>query len=166
MYDHIRNVLPSIIKEINLKIRACEENIAQLGDPVPIDNKQKLEQIWNDVSIFIEKFKSNVRGEFEEIRQAGKEEKEEKILAAAQISILFNDLFKEYLSGYQASKTYSDKEMAKVINMYMGNTLPGFINVDCFMALVSPIMEKVRPPAEELLDQVALILKNTGLFFI
>ena len=99
MYDHIRNVLPSIIKEINLKIRACEENIAQLGDPVPIDNKQKLEQIWNDVSIFIEKFKSNVRGEFEEIRQPGKEEKEEKILASAQISILFNDLFKEYLSG-------------------------------------------------------------------
>lgn len=28
MYDHIRNVLPSIIKEINHKIKSCEENIA------------------------------------------------------------------------------------------------------------------------------------------
>lgn len=50
--------------------------------------------------------------------------------------------------------------------MYMGNTMPGFISVDCFMALISPLMEKLRAPVEELLDQVGLILKNTGLFFI
>ena len=65
---------------------------------------------------------------------------------------MFNDLFKEYLQNYKASNSYSDNEIGKIINMYMGNTMPGFINVDCFMALVSPLMERLRGPIEDLLE--------------
>lgn len=35
MYDHIRNVLPSILGEINHKIKNCEQNIKKLGEPIP-----------------------------------------------------------------------------------------------------------------------------------
>jgi len=28
--------------------------------------------------------------------------------------------------------------------MYTGNTLPGFVSVDCFVALVSPLLEDTR----------------------
>ena len=48
----------------------------------------------------------------------------------------------------------------------MGNTMPGFISVDCFMALVSPLMEKLRTPIEELLEQIYQIIKNTGVYYI
>ncbi len=34
------------------------------------------------------------------------------------------------------------------------------------MALVSPLMEKLRTPVEDLIDQVFQIIKNTGLFYI
>ena len=39
MYDHIKNVLPSILREINHKIKNCEGNLKKLGEPIPVDNK-------------------------------------------------------------------------------------------------------------------------------
>ncbi len=30
--------------------------------------------------------------------------------------------------------------------------MPGFVSVDCFMALLSPLMEKLRPTVEDLLE--------------
>lgn len=38
--------------------------------------------------------------------------------------------------------------------MYTGNTLPGFLSQDCFIALMSPLLEEMRQPAIELLDKV------------
>lgn len=35
MYNHIKNVLPSILKEINNKIKNCESNLKKLGEPIP-----------------------------------------------------------------------------------------------------------------------------------
>ncbi len=67
MYDHIKNVLPSILREINHKIKNCEANIKKLGEPIPEDNKQKLDAIWRDISVFYDKFKSNVKGEYLEV---------------------------------------------------------------------------------------------------
>ena len=42
--------------------------------------------------------------------------------------------------------------MVRIINMYMGNTMPGFVSVDCFTALMSPVMEKLRPTVDDLLE--------------
>lgn len=77
-----------------------------------------------------------------------------KILASAQINILFNDLYKPYLYNYKASKKYRDKDINKIVRMYTGNTLPGFVSIDCFIALVSPLLENMRKPANELLEKV------------
>lgn len=118
------------------------------------------------MSIFIDKFKSNVKGEFSENYWLGETRPEDQILAAAQISILFNDLFKEYLCNYKASKEYSNSQMQKILDMYMGNTMPGYVSIDCFMALVCPLMEKLRPLAEDLLDQVYQILKQIGIYYL
>lgn len=51
-----------------------------------------------------------------------------KILASAQISILFNNLYKDYLFNYKASRKYKDNQIAKIVRMYTGNTLPGFVS--------------------------------------
>ena len=56
--------------------------------------------------------------------------------------------------------------MQKILDMYMGNTMPGYVSIDCFMALVCPLMEKLRPQAEDLLDQVYQILKQIGIFYL
>lgn len=161
MYKHMKNVLPSILKEINHKIKNCEANLSKLGDPIPEDNKEKLDSIWREISVFYDKFKSNIKGEF--IESYSKIEKQKlKILASAQIYILFNNLYKTYINKYRASMSYSDREMNKIISMYSGNTLPGFVSMDCYVALVSPLLEKLRLPALELLEKVFQILRSTG----
>jgi GTP-binding protein EngB required for normal cell division len=162
MYDHIKTVLPSILKEINYKIKNCEDNMKKLGEPIPIDNKKKLDAIWRDISVFYDKFKSNVKGEYLEIYQKQENKEKMKILASAQIFILFNDLYKNYLHNYKASNKYKDNEINKIVGMYTGNTLPGFVSIDCFVALMSPLLENIRIPAMQLVDKVYQILKSTG----
>lgn len=161
MYRHMKNVLPSILKEINHKIKNCESNLAKLGDPIPDDNKEKLDAIWREISVFYDKFKSNIKGEF--IETYSKVDKQKiKILASAQIYILFNNLYKDLMNKYRASMVYSDREMNKIISMYSGNTLPGFVSMDCYVALLSPLLEKLRGPAVELLEKVFQILRSIG----
>ena len=157
----MKNVLPSILKEINHKIKNCESNLAKLGEPIPDDNKEKLDAIWREISVFYDKFKSNIKGEF--IETYSKVEKNKmKILASAQIYILFNNLYKDMMNKYRASMVYSDREMNKIISMYSGNTLPGFVSMDCYVALISPLLEKLRGPAVDLLEKVFQILRSVG----
>jgi GTP-binding protein EngB required for normal cell division len=161
MYDHMKNVLPSILREINHKIKNCEANISKLGTPIPEDSKEKLDAIWRDISVFYEKFKSNIKGEFTD-DPSNSENNKVKVLASAQISILFNNLYKNYLNRFNASIQYRDADIDRIVGMYTGNTLPGFLSVDCFIALLSPLLEKLRMPAIELLEKIYLILKTVG----
>lgn len=161
MYDHMKNVLPSIFKEIDLKIRNIEANLEKLGVPIPEDNKEKLDAIWRDVSLFYDKFKTNIKGEHVETYSKDGPEKM-KVLASAQISILFNNLYKNYLQSFRASQNYRDSEIEKIVGMYSGNTLPGFVSIDCFIALLSPLLDKLRKPALDLLEKVYAILKIVG----
>lgn len=57
---------------------------------------------------------------------------------------MFNNLYKHYLYNYKASARYKDKDISKIVRMYTGNTLPGFVSIDCFVALVSPLLESMR----------------------
>lgn len=83
MYDHIKNVLPSILKEINHKIKNCEDNVKKLGEPIPLDNKEKLDAIWRDISSFYDKFKTNIKGEYLELYSSDQKDQKMKILASA-----------------------------------------------------------------------------------
>lgn len=64
MYSHMKNVLPSIVSEINHKIKNCESNLLKLGTPVPIDTKEKLDKIWREIIFFYQRFKADVKGDF------------------------------------------------------------------------------------------------------
>ena len=160
MYDHIRRVLPTIMKEIEFKISSTEKNIANLGVPIPSDHKEKLDQIWREISLFYDKFKANVKGEYVEVFR--KSDKQEGVLASAQINLLYNDLYKSYMLNIKYSSAHSDSDIAKIVDMYSGNTIPGFIRVDCFIALLSPLVENLRAPALELLEKVYMLLKTIG----
>ncbi len=42
MFYHIKNILPLIIKEINVKIRECEDKLKDLGPPMPREKHEKM----------------------------------------------------------------------------------------------------------------------------
>lgn len=160
MYDHMRRVLPKIMKEIEFKISSTEKNIASLGTPIPEDHREKLDQIWREISLFYDKFKAHVKGEYAEVFTQS--QKGEAVLASAQINILFNNLYKTQLLKIKYSDVFSDSEIIKTVDMYSGNTLPGFVRVDCFIALLNPLLEGLRAPALDLIDKVYMILKTVG----
>ena len=163
MYSHMKNVLPSIVREINMKIKNCEANIAKLGTPIPVDNKEKLDSIWKEISLFYEKLKGDLKGDY--IHTNGSEFLENttmRVLASAQINILFNKLYNNYMQSYKASVVYKDSEIEKTVAMYSGNTLPGYVSVDSFLALMNPLLEKIRGPSNDLLDNIHSIIKSTG----
>lgn len=66
------------------------------------------------------------------------------------------------MNKYSASLHYKDADIERIVEMYSGNTLPGFLSVDCFIALLNPLLEKLRTPALELLEKIYAILKLTG----
>ena len=66
MYTHIRRTLPQIVAEIDEKIYDCETNLTELGNPMPMDEKEKLKMLWEMISAFSEKFKSSILSTYNE----------------------------------------------------------------------------------------------------
>ena len=165
MHFHIRNVLPSIIKEIEEKIQNCTENLENLGEPIPQDNKEKLDQMWRDISRFFNKFKAQIKGvySFDGLGNTLHISKKKKnVLAASKIQIIFANLYKAFMQNYKISKKYTKKHILTTVKMYKGNTLPGFVSVDCFTALCSPLLEELREPAFTTLTKIYNIIKTVG----
>lgn len=65
LFHHIRMHLPKIIKEIDEKIRDCEDRLKELGTSLPIDNKEKIHFLWNKVTDFTENFKNEIKGKYD-----------------------------------------------------------------------------------------------------
>ena len=166
MHMHIKNVLPSIVKEINLKMKHCQDNLASLGEPIPTDNKDKLDQMWRDISRFYTRFKAQIRGAyaFDGLGSLLMDAKAKKkgVLAASKIHIIFSNLYKKFMQNYKVSRRYKDRDILKTVKMYKGNTLPGFVSMDVFIALCSPLLEDLRQPALDTLDKVYNIIKAVG----
>jgi len=64
-FNHIRKSLPEVLKEINLKIKDCEDRLKFLGTPLPKNQKEKLHMLWNLITAFCENFKNSIRGKYD-----------------------------------------------------------------------------------------------------
>lgn len=81
--------------------------------------------------------------------------------AGAKIRLLFQDLYEEYAEmNYQALKKFNDAEIQQVIQKYQAITIPGFLPVDAFYALLNPELRKLQSPALECLDHTYGILEE------
>ena len=69
--------------------------------------------------------------------------------------MIFNDLYADILKpSHQASNKYTDKQIREAINTHQGDNLPGFLSAGAFMSLMMPLMEKLRDPAADCLNEV------------
>ena len=50
LFKIIRKNLPEIIKSINENIKKSEEELALLGEPMPVDESGKLSLLWSNYS--------------------------------------------------------------------------------------------------------------------
>lgn len=53
MFFHIKKNLPMIIKDIRLKTKQLEDDLAELGEPMPSRSEEKMQLLWQMVTDFI-----------------------------------------------------------------------------------------------------------------
>ena len=156
LFTHIKNYLPQIVKEINIKRRDVEERLRELGPPLPKESTEKMQLLWNMVTEFCTNFKNTIGG-----RYITQQEKATKgVSGGARIKHYYYKIYKEFIGGYSATESYSDVEIERAIKIHEGYSMPGFPSVDVFIYLLQPQLSQLREPAMECLQDVYLYLEN------
>jgi len=156
LFGHIRNTLPEIAKEIQNKIKECEERLRDLGDPLPSTSKEKMQLIWNMITDFVENFKNNLRGKFDAKRNT---KVTQELSGGAKIKLMFQELYQD-LNNRKATENLRDEDIHKAIVLHQGDSIPGFPSFDSFLYLMAPMLKRLRDPALELLNNVHVYLET------
>lgn len=156
LFGHIRATLPEIVKEIQNKIKECEERLKDLGQPLPVNQKEKMQLIWNMITDLVENFKNNIKGKYDPKRNA---RVSNDISGGAKIKQFFGELYEEF-NGLQPTEHYSDEQINRAIHLHQGDSIPGFPSVDSFLYLLAPLLKRLRDPSHELLNNVHGYLEN------
>jgi vacuolar protein sorting-associated protein 1 len=155
LFIHIKHSLPEIIKEISDKKREAEQEVKDLGMPLPASAADKMHLLWNMITEFVQTYKNQIGGKYDArraIKSAGGPQRQE-LSGGARIKMGFYKLYSD-LDQMKATQEYSDMVIERAIAMHEGDSIPGFPSVDVFYYLIQPQLEKLREPALECLNDV------------
>lgn len=156
LFTHIKNFLPQIVKEINIKRRDVEDGLRMLGPSLPSDPTEKLQLLWNMITEFCQNYKNTIAG-----RYISSQDKSSKgVSGGARIKHYYYKIYKEYIGTYSATSAYSDVDIERAIKIHEGYSMPGFPSVDVFIYLLQPQLKQLREPALECLQDVYLYLET------
>lgn len=139
-------------------MRENEQDLSELGPPMPTDQASKMQLIWTMVLEFLKTYENQIKGKVDarqmamEARKAGGVAKAD-IQGGAKIKFYFYKLFSEY-DSFNASQEYTDMVIEKAIVNLEGINISGFPSIDLFVYLLTPQLEKLREPALELVQDV------------
>ena len=156
LFTHIKNYLPQIVKEINVKRREVEDDLRNLGPALPSSSTEKLQLLWNKITEFWTTFRNTISGRY--ISNSDKATK--GVSGGARIKHYYYKLYKEFIGGYSATSNYSDVEIERAIKIHEGYSMPGFPSVDVFIFLLAPQLKQLREPALECLHDVYAYLEG------
>ena len=161
MFFHIKKNLPMIIKDIRGKTKQLEEELAEMGEPMPVKMEEKMQLLWQMVTEFIQCYKSTISGRYDPKRYGANTstKAKEQLQGGAKIKKAFHLLYNDgEFKGMRATGEYSDPQIENAIQMHEGDGLPGFPSVDVFIYLINPQLEKLRDPALELIQDTYIAL--------
>ena len=144
LFRVIREHLPHIIKSITDNIKKCEEELALLGTPMPVDDSGKLSLMWNMLNEFCDIYRSVLSGKFDEKRLSFLEDE-----GGYKIKILFKKLLDNFSEKYRCTKGYTDDEIDKALITHEGDSIPGFPSVNAFWYLLRPQLNLLKEPINE-----------------
>lgn len=156
LFTHIKNYLPQIVKEINVKKKDIEESLRVLGPPLPVEATEKMQLLWNMITEFCSNFKNTIGGRY--ISSTDKATK--GVSGGARIKHYYYKIYKEFIGNYSATSAYSDVDIERAIKIHEGYSMPGFPSVDVFIYLLQPQLGQLREPAMECLQDVYLYLES------
>jgi len=147
--------LPTIIQEIKDKQRDAEQELRDLGPPMPSQMNDKMQLLWSMITEFVQTYKNQIGGKYDAKRrvQGGGGPMRQELSGGSRIKMMFYKLYAD-LEQVKATQEYTDMMIEKAIAMHEGDSIPGFPSVDVFYYLVQPQLEKLREPAMECLADV------------
>ena len=145
----IRENLPRIVKAINDRVKTAEEELADLGQPMPTDDAGKMSMLWNMINEYCDLFRKVLQGKY---NAKGVNFMEGE--GGFKIKILYKKLLEEFTGDYKATAGYKDEDINYALTIHEGDSIPGFPSVDAFIYLLRPQLEKLRDPIEECFTEV------------
>lgn len=99
LFTHIKVNLPFITQEIKDKIKSCEQDLRDLGPPMPSDSAHKMQLLWNMINEFINTYKNTISGRYDNKRVMGSNTanmNKASLSGGAKIKENFYRLYHEY----------------------------------------------------------------------
>ena len=144
----IRDNLPRIIRAINDRMKQAEDELASLGNPMPIDDAGKMSLLWTMLNEYCDIFRNVLKGKYNKRVQFLKDE------GGYKIKILYKKLLEDYTGDYKATAGYTDENINYALTIHEGDSIPGFPSVDAFTYLLKPQLERLKEPIEECFAEV------------
>lgn len=117
LFTHIKHSLPAIMGEIKEKAKETEDDLRDLGPPMPAESAEKMQLLWGMVTDFISTYKNAIAGKFDSRRYgiggAGPGGRME-LSGGAKIKMNFFNLYQEF-NNYRATMDYTDQHIQKAI---------------------------------------------------
>lgn len=165
LFKMIEKSLPRIKKEIFERKKKAKISLESLGNEFPEKEEHKMELVFMLVRQFKENFNQEINGKYfhrKIDRKSLRSSKRETI--TFQLNSLFKDLYKEFSNkDHEITADYTDDFIQNAIDVYQGNSIPGFHSFDSFLYLVHPKIDKLKEPIYSLLDDCKNILEERGL---
>lgn len=152
---NIQNSLPDIIKELRDKIDAYEQEYRLLGTPLPEMDSEKIQLILNMVTEFCNAYSNSIKGKYSRI----KKDKEREPIGVS-IRRLLLGIFKDYDQS-KLDEILSDKLIKATFVNYSSSGLPGFPPYSAFQKLLYPLLQKLVPKSNDLVDRIYYLLEKS-----
>ena len=128
--------------------KKSEEELALLGEPMPMDESGKLSLLWSMLNEYCDMYKNVLRGKYDRKRSFLKDE------GGYNVKAIFTKLLDNYAGDFKATKDYSDDDIDYAINIHEGDSIPGFPSVDAFFYLLRPQLKNLQDPINECFSDV------------
>ena len=167
LFEMIKTALPKIKGEIVERKQKAKEQIEAYGEEMPETDEKKQEAIFKMIRSFQESFDQEITGKFyhESLVSKGRREKAKRTgeTITFQLNELFNALYDQYIEkGFQVTKDYTDDFIRNAMEVYQGDSMPGFQSFDSFLYLINPKMRLLNDPVYTLLEDAKNILETKG----
>jgi dynamin 1-like protein len=149
LFTHIKHSLPDITREIKDKIKETEDDLRDLGPPMPGDSVEKMQILYSMITDFIQSYKNAIGGRYDSKKVMGQKQ---ELSGGAKIKMNFYNLYSD-LDGFKACADYNDLHIQKAIQLHEGDGLPGFPSVDVFVFLITPKLQLLKDPALDLVNE-------------
>ena len=105
MFIHIKQLLPTISKEIRGRMNEVEDRLKLLGPAMPEGSRDKMRVLWNMVRDFCTIYTNMIEGRYDPKRKLAGNINE--IKGGSKIKMAFYNLYKEFGNSYSATSIYS-----------------------------------------------------------